>query len=83
MHGGGRNTAKRIYAGRRSGELNVHDLQAEQAGADAAQAHVQSKQAQEATAAATRMRKLLDKRMVAMRAKAQAAAQVRLVHACP
>ena len=57
-------------------------LQAEQAGADAAQAQVQVKQAQEAAAAATRMRKLLDKRMTAMGAKAQVAAQVGLVHAC-
>ena len=57
-------------------------LQAEQAGADAAQAQVQTKQAQEAAAAAARMRKLLDKRMTALRAKAQAAAQVGLVHAC-
>ena len=52
-------------------------LQAEQAGAEAAQAQVQMKQAQEAAAAATRMRKLLDKRMAALRAKAETAARVR------
>ena len=36
---------------------------------------------EEAAAAATRMRKLLDKRMTALRAKAQAATQVGPVHA--
>ena len=79
--GGGRKTVKHRYAGRWSGELKVHDLQAEQAGADAAQAQVHLKLTQEAAAAATRMRKLLDKRMTALRAKAQAATQVGPVHA--
>lgn len=51
-------------------------LQAEQAGVDAARAQVQMKQAQEAAAAATRMRKLLDKRAAALRAKAETAVQV-------